>query len=41
MIMQRNPSHNALDALGRSECEVSGTYVLVSAGSVGDQTAGK
>ena len=41
VIMQRNPSYNALDALETSECEVSGTYVVASAGSGGDQTMGK
>lgn len=38
VIMQRNPSYNMLDDLGRSERETSGTYVSVDDGA--DQTTG-
>ena len=41
MILQRNPSYNALAELERAAKEVSGTHVLASAGSGGDQTTGK
>ena len=41
MILQRNPSYNALDELRMAAKKVSRTHVLVSAGSGGDQTTGK
>ena len=41
MILQRNPSYDALDQLRMAAKKVSGTHVLASAGSGGDQTTGQ